>query len=87
MQLTMAALILGATVFFLGKLIIRFISLDLKQRAANNSLKNAAIELLQADHRPTKIERATAEAQAKTRLKLALKKHDAMLKELVEVEN
>lgn len=87
MQLIIAASILGVTAFFLGKLIIRFISLDMKQRAANNSLKKAAVELLQADLKPTKIERATAEAQAKSRMKLALRKHDAMLKELIEAEN
>lgn len=84
MQLIIASLIIGAVILVVGMALVKFVKLDMRNRMANNELRIAAQDLLDSDNKPTKIERATAEAQAKVKLKLALKKHEARLNEMRE---
>lgn len=85
MQLTIAALIIGSIIVFVGAALLSFIKMDMRNKMAQSELRRAATDLLESDNKPTKMERAIAEAQAKAKLKLALKQYEARLNEMFEV--
>lgn len=86
MQLIIAAIIIGTVAIFIGKALLRFARLEIKRRSSESQLRKAAVAVLEADNRPTKIERATAEAQAKVKLKHAISNFDRAVAQFVEVE-
>lgn len=87
MQLIIAAAIIGLAITLIGTAVLKFLKMDIARRHAECQLKKAATDLLSADYKPTKNERATAEASAKAKLKLALKECDSAISRFVEAEN
>ncbi|MCH2192052.1 MAG: hypothetical protein MK188_14100 [Gammaproteobacteria bacterium] len=87
MQLIIAATIIGLAITFIGTAVLKFLKMDIARRHAECQLKKAATDLLSADYKPTKHERASAEANAKVKLKLALKECDSAISRFVEAES